>query len=74
MKIVQPWLHLKCLMLVFFIMMTGRVQSVDKESEAYSGQNLNAITAIDEARSVTQQQLRISFKQLPTITPISFIT
>ena len=74
MKIVQPWLHLKCLMLVFFIMMTGRVHSVDKESEADSGQNLNAITAIDVARSGTKQELRISFKQLPTITPISFTT
>ena len=74
MKIVQPWLHLKCLMLVFFIMMTGRVHSVDKESEADSGQNLNAITAIDVVRSGTKQELRISFKQLPTITPISFTT
>ncbi|MCF8187907.1 MAG: hypothetical protein K9J47_03940, partial [Sulfuritalea sp.] len=62
MKIEQPWLHLKCLMLVFFVMMTGHVQSVDKESEADLGQNLNAITAIDVARSGTQQQLRISFK------------
>jgi len=74
MKMLQPWLNLKCLTLVFFIMMTGRVQSVDKESDAEANQNLNAITAIDVARSGVQQELHISFKQLPTITPLSFVT
>jgi len=74
MKMLQPWLNLKCLTLVFFIMMTGRVQSVDKESDAEANQNLNAITAIDVARSGAQQELHISFKQLPTITPLSFVT
>jgi hypothetical protein len=61
-------------MLIFLITMTGRAESINKESEAESSQNFNAITAIDISRSGTQQQLHISFRQLPTITPLSFIT
>ena len=74
MRILQPLLNLKCLMLIFLITMTGRAESINKESEAESSQNFNAITAIDISRSGTQQQLHISFRQLPTITPLSFIT
>jgi len=74
MRMLQSLLNLKCLMLIFLIMMTARAESINKESEAESSQNFNAITAIDVSRSGTQQQLHISFRQLPTITPLSFIT
>ena len=74
MKIRHPWLSSKYLMLVFLIVVVSSAQSVDKETEAQVNQNLNAITAIDVVRSGTQQQLHISFKQLPTITPLSFTT
>ena len=74
MKIGHPWLKLKCMALVFLMVMVGHAQSLDKESEAEANQNINAITAIDVARSGTLQQLHISFKQLPTITPLSFAT
>jgi len=74
MKIGHPWLNLKCMALVFLMVMAGHAQSLDKESEAEANQNINGITAIDVARSGTLQQLHISFKQLPTITPLSFAT
>lgn len=72
MKMVNLWLNLKCIILVFIIVTAGHSHSADRESEA--SQSLNAITAIDVARSGMQQQLHISFKQLPAIAPISFIT
>ena len=74
MKMVNLWLNLKYVMVVFLIVMAGRVHSSDKESEPEANQNLNAITAIDVSRSGAQQQLHIRFKQVPTITPLSFAT
>jgi type IV pilus assembly protein PilQ len=74
MKMLNQWLNLKYVMLVFMLLMAGRVHSADKDSEPEANQNLNVITAIDVARSGAQQQLHISFKQLPTITPLSFAT
>ena len=74
MKMVNLWLNLKYMAVIFLIVMTGRVHSVDKESEAEPNQNINAITAIDVSRSGAQQQLHISFRQLPSITPLSFTT
>ena len=74
MKMVNLWLNLKYVMLVFLIVMAVRVHSADKESEPEANQNLNTITAIDVSRSGAQQQLHIRFKQVPTITPLSFAT
>ncbi|MCE2870587.1 MAG: type IV pilus secretin PilQ [Oxalobacteraceae bacterium] len=70
----RTYMALAKIVFISFTLLMNSVWAVEKDNVSQPTTNVNTITAIDLSLNDNQQRLHISFKQLLSVTPTSFMT